>query len=163
MILIAGACIQGFAYSGPEGDDRSMFIVGRFLTGFGIATCQTAGPSYVAEMSHPAWRGVLTGLYNCQFFVGGVRDTNPPPTPIFVLVSQNGHPLTNTLFRYILDHRDLDHVANLNNPIGNILEAPFVASVCSCGFDYGRGYFHPRDTPLVVLQRPTRRGNPSPH
>ena len=85
VILIAGACIQGFAYSGPNGNDRSMFMVGRFLTGFGIATCQTAGPSYVAEMSHPAWRGVLTGLYNCQYFVGGVRDTNPSSTLIYSL------------------------------------------------------------------------------
>lgn len=75
VILIAGACIQGFAHSGPNGNDRSMFMVGRFLTGFGIATCQTAGPSYVVEMSHPAWRGVLTGLYNCQYFVGGITAT----------------------------------------------------------------------------------------
>lgn len=74
VILIVGACIQGFAFSGPRGDDRTMFIIGRFLLGFGIATCQTAGPSYVAEMAHPAWRGVLTGLFNCQFFVGGVSE-----------------------------------------------------------------------------------------
>lgn len=158
VILIAGACIQGFAYSGPQGGDRSMFMVGRFLTGFGIATCQTAGPSYVAEMSHPAWRGVLTGLYNCQYFVGGVRGSFFPYLP--VQVSANKYII---LFRYILDHRNLDYVANLNDPIGNILEAPFVASMCPCGSDYDRGYIHPRDTPLVVLQRPTRGGNPSPH
>ncbi|KAF8473398.1 general substrate transporter [Kalaharituber pfeilii] len=75
VIIIAGACIQGFAYSGPNRDNRVMFILGRFLVGFGTATSQTAGPSYVAEMAHPAWRGVLTGFFNCWFFLGGITAT----------------------------------------------------------------------------------------
>jgi hypothetical protein len=40
-----------------------------------VATCATAGPSYVAEMAHPAWRGTLTGLYNTFWYVGGIPAT----------------------------------------------------------------------------------------
>lgn len=32
----------------------------------------SAAPAYVVEMSHPAYRDVLTGLYNCQYFVGAI-------------------------------------------------------------------------------------------
>jgi len=29
-----------------------------------------AGPSYVAEIAHPAYRGILTGIYNSFWFIG---------------------------------------------------------------------------------------------
>lgn len=32
----------------------------------------SAGPAYVVEFSHPAYRDVLTGLYNCQYFIGAI-------------------------------------------------------------------------------------------
>lgn len=68
-IIIAGTCVQAPA------TNHFMFILGRFILGFGVATCATAGPSYVAEMAHPAWRGTLTGLYNTFWFVGGIPAT----------------------------------------------------------------------------------------
>lgn len=68
-IIIAGTCIQAPA------TNQFMFMGGRFILGFGVATCATAGPSYVAEMAHPAWRGTLTGLYNTFWFVGGIPAT----------------------------------------------------------------------------------------
>ncbi|PWW76466.1 general substrate transporter [Tuber magnatum] len=68
-IIIAGTCVQAPATS------HLAFTGGRFILGFGIATCATAGPSYVAEMAHPAWRGTLTGLYNTFWFVGGIPAT----------------------------------------------------------------------------------------
>ena len=40
-----------------------------------VATCATAGPSYVAEMAHPAWRGTLGGLYNTFYFIGSIPAT----------------------------------------------------------------------------------------
>ncbi|KAL7270835.1 hypothetical protein RUND412_006444 [Rhizina undulata] len=64
--IILGTCIQAPATS------RAMFIGGRFVLGFGVATCATAGPSYVAEMAHPAWRGTITGMYNTFWFIGGI-------------------------------------------------------------------------------------------
>lgn len=66
MIIILGTCIQAPAIN------KGMFIGGRFILGFGVATCATAGPSYVAEMAHPAWRGTITGLYNTFWFMGGI-------------------------------------------------------------------------------------------
>jgi MFS family permease len=47
----------------------------RFLTtlsGFGYSIAASAAPAYVVEMSHPAYRDVLTGLYNCQYFIGAI-------------------------------------------------------------------------------------------
>ncbi|KAJ0292516.1 hypothetical protein COL922a_014227, partial [Colletotrichum nupharicola] len=54
------------------------FMAGRFLLGFGVATCATAGPAYVSEMAHPAYRGVMTGLYNVMWFGGGIPGTFIP-------------------------------------------------------------------------------------
>lgn len=77
VILVIGACIQGFAHTGSaEEKSRDMFMLGRFIVGFGIATNATAGPCYVAEMAHPAWRGIVTGMYNTWFFVGGVSGSS---------------------------------------------------------------------------------------
>jgi MFS family permease len=73
-IIIFGTAVQGSSTT------RAWFIGGRFVLGFGVATCATAGPSYVAEMAHPAWRGTITGLYNTFWFVGGVS------FPIIVLL-----------------------------------------------------------------------------
>jgi MFS family permease len=64
--IITGTCIQ--APSINEG----MFLGGRFILGFGVAICATAGPSYVVEMAHPAWRGPITGVYNTFWFVGAI-------------------------------------------------------------------------------------------
>ncbi|RPA82027.1 general substrate transporter [Ascobolus immersus RN42] len=68
-IIILGTAIQG------SSTNKEWFIGGRFVLGFGVATCATAGPSYVAEMAHPAWRGTITGLYNTFWFVGGIPAT----------------------------------------------------------------------------------------
>ncbi|KAF3913932.1 hypothetical protein ABW21_db0206221 [Orbilia brochopaga] len=68
-VIILGTCVQAPATS------KAMFIGGRFVLGFGVAVTSTAGPSYVAEMAHPAWRGTLTGLYNTFWFVGGIPAT----------------------------------------------------------------------------------------
>jgi len=32
----------------------------------------SAGPAYVVEISHPAYRDILAGLYNCQYFIGSI-------------------------------------------------------------------------------------------
>ncbi|KAK9319315.1 general substrate transporter [Lipomyces orientalis] len=48
------------------------FMGGRFLLGFGVSIAASAGPTYCVEMSPPAYRGVLTGLYNCTYYVGSI-------------------------------------------------------------------------------------------
>jgi len=45
---------------------------GRFILGFGVAITSTAGPAYASEMAHPAYRGVLTGIFNTFWYVGGI-------------------------------------------------------------------------------------------
>jgi MFS family permease len=51
---------------------------GRFVLGFGVAITSTAGPAYASEMAHPAYRGVLTGIFNTFWFVGGIPGTFIP-------------------------------------------------------------------------------------
>ena len=70
LFTIMGAVVQGASGS------REALGVGRALVGFGIALCTTAGPCYVAEMAHPAWRGPMTGLYNSVWGIGAVRISN---------------------------------------------------------------------------------------
>ena len=66
LITIVGTCIEAPAAN------VAMFCAGRFILGFGVSICGTAGAIYVAEMAHPVWRGPITGLYNTFWCVGGV-------------------------------------------------------------------------------------------
>ncbi|KAF3386839.1 Lactose permease [Penicillium rolfsii] len=65
-IIIIGTCIQAPATS------HGMFIAGRFILGFGVSFCCVSAPCYVSEMAHPVWRGTLTGLYNCTWYIGSI-------------------------------------------------------------------------------------------
>lgn len=40
------------------------FEGGRFLVGWGVAIACAAGPMYVIEVSHPAYRGIVGAFYN---------------------------------------------------------------------------------------------------
>jgi len=53
-------------------------MVGRFVLGFGVAITASAAPSYVSEMAHPAYRGLMTGIFNTFWFVGGIPGTFIP-------------------------------------------------------------------------------------
>ena len=48
------------------------FMAGRFFLGFGVSIAAAAGPIYVVEISHPVYRGVVTGLYNVMWPVGAL-------------------------------------------------------------------------------------------
>jgi sugar porter (SP) family MFS transporter len=90
IIIMLGTCVQG-AHSAIS---RQLFIFcsqhsatctslegfmgGRFVLGFGVAITSTAGPAYASEMAHPAYRGVLTGIFNTFWFVGGIPGTFVP-------------------------------------------------------------------------------------
>ena len=64
VIVIIGTCVQG------PSTYRGQFLAGRFVLGFGVSFCAVSAPCYVSEMAHPKWRGTLTGLYNCTWYVG---------------------------------------------------------------------------------------------
>jgi MFS family permease len=60
-IIIIGVIIEGTCINNAS---VGQFMGGRFLMGFGVSIVASAGPIYVVEISHPAHRGVVTGLYN---------------------------------------------------------------------------------------------------
>jgi MFS family permease len=62
MFIIVGTIIQGTTISNAS---IGQFMGGRFLLGFGVAIVASAGPMYVVEVSHPAFRSVMTAIYNC--------------------------------------------------------------------------------------------------
>jgi sugar porter (SP) family MFS transporter len=45
---------------------------GRFLLGFGVSIAASAGPMYVIEINHPAYRGVVGAMYNTLWFSGAI-------------------------------------------------------------------------------------------
>ncbi|OBT50470.1 hypothetical protein VE04_09662 [Pseudogymnoascus sp. 24MN13] len=69
LIIVIGVIIQGTCISTHS---IGQFMGGRFLLGFGVGIIGSAGPTYVVEMSHPAHRGVTTGLYNVFWPVGAL-------------------------------------------------------------------------------------------
>jgi sugar porter (SP) family MFS transporter len=72
LIIVLGTCVQATC------TNLGGFMGGRFVLGFGVAITSTAGPSYASEMAHPAYRGVLTGIFNTFWFVGGIPGTFVP-------------------------------------------------------------------------------------
>ncbi|RHZ64955.1 uncharacterized protein CDV56_109193 [Aspergillus thermomutatus] len=65
-LLILGTIIEGVSHRLPQ------FLAGRFFLGFGACIANVACPSYVVEIAHPAYRGVITGLYNCCYYLGAI-------------------------------------------------------------------------------------------
>ncbi|KAK3393315.1 hypothetical protein B0H63DRAFT_491346 [Podospora didyma] len=66
LIVIIGTCVQAPATSSGQ------FLAGRFVLGFGVSFSCVSAPCYVSEMAHPKWRGTLTGLYNCTWYIGSI-------------------------------------------------------------------------------------------
>ncbi|KAJ5490145.1 Major facilitator superfamily domain general substrate transporter [Penicillium expansum] len=64
--IILGTIIGGTA------NHMDQLLASRFFLGWGYSLASSAAPAYVVEMSHPAYRDILTGLYNCQYFVGAI-------------------------------------------------------------------------------------------
>lgn len=62
LCIILGTIIQGVA---TQAEGKKQFMGGRFLLGFGVNIASAAGPMYVVEVSHPAYRGVVTAIFNC--------------------------------------------------------------------------------------------------
>jgi MFS family permease len=56
LVIILGTCVQATAHN------LAAFMIGRFILGFGVAICASAGPAYVSEMAHPSFRGMMTGM-----------------------------------------------------------------------------------------------------
>jgi MFS family permease len=61
IIIVLGVIIQGTVINTKS---IGQFMAGRFFMGAGVNMIASAGPCYVIEVSHPAYRGVVVGLYN---------------------------------------------------------------------------------------------------
>nr|KMM72302.1 lactose permease [Coccidioides posadasii RMSCC 3488] len=68
LIVIVGTIVSATVTGGNVGQ----FMGGRFVLGFGVAITSSAGPMYVTEVSHPAYRGVMTGFSNTFWFIGSI-------------------------------------------------------------------------------------------
>lgn len=66
VILATGCAIQAGAPS------IEVMIVGRFLAGGGSALTATMGPSYMAEVSPPCYRGLAVGMYCSCYYLGAI-------------------------------------------------------------------------------------------
>jgi MFS family permease len=55
-LVLVGTAVQATAH------ETSHFIGGRFLLGFGASIASAAGPAYIVELAHPAYRGTMAGL-----------------------------------------------------------------------------------------------------
>lgn len=69
-IIVIGVIIQLACIVNP--DSTGQFMAGRFFLGFGVSIMSAAGPTYVIEMAHPAYRGIVGGLYNVMWPVGAL-------------------------------------------------------------------------------------------
>ncbi|SPN99301.1 related to lactose permease [Cephalotrichum gorgonifer] len=66
LLITMGTIIQGTSTALPQ------YLAGRFFLGFGGCIANVACPSYVVEFAHPVYRGVITGLYNCCYYLGAI-------------------------------------------------------------------------------------------
>lgn len=60
-----------------------VYIVGRFLLGFGNSLSQMASPLLLTEICHPQHRGPVTAIYNCLWNLGALCKWCPPPLSAF--------------------------------------------------------------------------------
>ena len=69
-IIVIGTVINGTLPYGSG--DIGQLQAGRFILGFGCTILTCAGPVYVVETAHPAWRSVITAYCNTFWFTGSI-------------------------------------------------------------------------------------------
>lgn len=69
IVVIIGTVVQAAAFR------RRDMIAGRVVLGIGSVLLGPPAVSYTVEMSYPAYRGVMMGLYNGCYFIGAIVST----------------------------------------------------------------------------------------
>lgn len=69
VIIVTGTIVSAVTMNNGN---LGQFMGGRFLLGFGVSIASAAGPIYVVETAHPAFRGIATAYANCTWFVGSI-------------------------------------------------------------------------------------------
>jgi MFS family permease len=70
ILIVLGVIVNGTTLYNPG--DIGQLQGGRFVLGFGVSIVSSAGPIYVVETAHPAWRGIITAYCNTFWFVGSI-------------------------------------------------------------------------------------------
>lgn len=63
LLIVVGTIINGLT---SENGSNDQLKGGRFVLGFGVTIISAAGPIYVVETAHPAFRSVITAY--CKYF-----------------------------------------------------------------------------------------------
>ncbi|KAK5170400.1 uncharacterized protein LTR77_004987 [Saxophila tyrrhenica] len=71
VLIVIGVVINGCTVYDVS-NANAMLKGGRFILGFGVSIVSGAGPIYVVETAHPAWRSIITAYCNTFWFVGSV-------------------------------------------------------------------------------------------
>ena len=50
----------------------AMYLIDRWLLGFGIPMCIVAGSSLLGELGYPKERPTLTSLFDASYFIGAI-------------------------------------------------------------------------------------------
>lgn len=66
LLVWVGTAIQA------SSNHMGQFIGGRFVLGFGASIASAAGPAYIVELAHPAFRGTMAGMYNNFWWLGNI-------------------------------------------------------------------------------------------
>lgn len=66
QVMIIGAVIQGAA------NGIAMYLIARWLLGFGIPMCIVAASSLLGELGYPKERPILTSLFNASYMIGSI-------------------------------------------------------------------------------------------
>ncbi|KAK9360727.1 general substrate transporter [Lipomyces starkeyi] len=66
IVIIVGAIVQ------CESHNFAMFLISRFILGFGLTFCTTAGPRLVAELCHPKERTTITAICNTCWLIESI-------------------------------------------------------------------------------------------
>jgi sugar porter (SP) family MFS transporter len=69
LLIVLGTIVCGLTITNAN---VGQFMGGRFMLGFGVSIVSAAGPIYVVETTHPAYRGMVTGYCNTFWFVGSI-------------------------------------------------------------------------------------------
>ncbi|KAJ9603792.1 hypothetical protein H2200_011978 [Cladophialophora chaetospira] len=69
IVVLIGSAVQAAAMR------RRDMIAGRIVLGVGSVMLGPSSQSYTVEISHPAYRGVMMGLYNGCYFIGAIVST----------------------------------------------------------------------------------------
>lgn len=69
VLMVCGGCLTAFC------NGYVVYIIGRFVLGFGNSLAQMASPLLLTEICHPQHRGPVTAIYNCLWNFGALRES----------------------------------------------------------------------------------------